>query len=90
MTRALVLDQQYSIRHPPVHDRTGGNVPNPEDVSIGEWTDLEFETPYEPIEHKSQRNPTRPGYDKLESDTCLATLYNIFAPFYDASQSHLN
>jgi hypothetical protein len=52
MTRALVLDQQYSIRHPPVHDRAGGNVPNPEDVSMGEWTDLEFETPCEPIEHK--------------------------------------
>ena len=49
---------------------------------------MKFGAPREPIERRSQRNPTRPGCDELEYDACLATLHNTFATFYDASQNH--
>jgi hypothetical protein len=48
---------------------------------MGEWTDLEFETPREPIERQSQRNPMRPGCDAPECDVCLVALYYTFATF---------
>jgi hypothetical protein len=46
---------------------------------MGEWTDLEFETPRAPTERQSQRNPTRLGCDELECNACLAALHNTLA-----------
>ena len=54
--KALALGREHFERHPPTQGRARGDVPKLQDVSMGEWRDLEFGTPREHVERKSRRN----------------------------------